>query len=434
MQTTLDANTIIAVVGLGYVGLPLAVEFGKKFETVGYDLSDAKIAHYKKHNDPTGEVSAEDLRAATRLSFTTDAALLAKADVVIVAVPTPVDGAHKPDFSPLVGASITVGTHLKRGAVVVYESTVYPGATEEVCIPLLEKHSGLRWRKDFHVGYSPERVNPGDKERTVTKIVKIVSGDDAATLEKVSALYRAIIVAGVHEASSLKVAEAAKVIENTQRDLNIALMNELALIFNKMGVDTLEVLQAAGTKWNFMPFRPGLVGGLCIGVDPYYLTHKAEMMGYHPQVILSGRRINDGMAAYIAQQTVKGMIKDGGVVKGAKVVVLGLTFKENCPDLRNSKVADVVHELQDFGCEVFVHDPLAEPAEALHEYGITLTPWDALPENADAIVAAVSHKPYLAMKLPEILAKLKRGGLFVDVKSAYDPQALQGAGRRFWRL
>jgi UDP-N-acetyl-D-galactosamine dehydrogenase len=426
--------TIVAVVGLGYVGLPLAVEFGKKYETIGYDLSETKVAHYKNYCDPTGEVSTEDLKAATKLTVSTDPTTLSRADVIIVAVPTPVDEAHIPDFSPLVGSSTTVGKHMKKGAIVVYESTVYPGATEEVCIPLLEKHSGMKWMRDFHVGYSPERVNPGDKERTITKIVKVVSGDDEATLKTVGDLYASVITAGVHRASSIKVAEAAKVIENTQRDLNIALMNELALIFDRIGIDTLEVLQAAGTKWNFLPFRPGLVGGHCIGVDPYYLTHKAEALGYHPQVILAGRRINDGMAAWVAQQTVKHMIKSGSAVKGAKVIVLGLTFKEDCPDLRNSKVADLVKELQSFGCDVAVHDPIAEPPEAEHEYGISLTPWDKLPNEADAIVAAVSHKQYKAMPIGDILGKLKKGGVFTDVKSAYDPVAIRAAGATLWRL
>ena len=426
--------TIVAVVGLGYVGLPLAVEFGKKFETIGYDLSEDKIANYKNYCDPTGEVSSEDLKAATRLTVSTDPASISKADVIIVAVPTPVDEAHIPDFSPLVGSSTTVGKHMKKGAIVCYESTVYPGATEEVCIPLLEKHSGMKWMRDFHVGYSPERVNPGDKERTITRIVKVVSGDDGPTLKTLGDLYESVIVAGVHRASSIKVAEAAKVIENTQRDLNIALMNELALIFDRIGIDTLEVLQAAGTKWNFLPFRPGLVGGHCIGVDPYYLTHKAEMLGYHPQVILAGRRINDGMAAWVAQQTVKNMINNGTPVKGAKVIVLGLTFKEDCPDLRNSKVADLVKELQSFGCDVKVHDPIAENQEAEHEYGISLTPWESLPEQADAIVAAVSHRQYKAMPLADILGRLKSGGVFTDVKSAYDPAAIRAGGALLWRV
>ncbi len=431
---TVGKDTVVAVVGLGYVGLPLAVEFGKQYRTIGFDLSEAKIASYRKHCDPTGEVSTEDLKAATQLSVSTDPSTLKEADFIIVAVPTPVDEGHIPDFSPLVGSSTTVGKHMKRGATVVYESTVYPGATEEVCIPLLEKHSGMKWKQDFHVGYSPERVNPGDKERTITRIVKVVSGDDGPTSEAVAALYGSVITAGVHRASSIKVAEAAKVIENTQRDLNIALMNELSLIFDRIGIDTLEVLQAAGTKWNFLPFRPGLVGGHCIGVDPYYLTHKAEMLGYHPQVILAGRRINDGMAAYVAQQAVKQMINNGSAVKGAKVIVLGLTFKENCPDLRNSKVADLVRELQSFGCDVAVHDPIAEAPEAMHEYGITLTPWGQLPAQAEAVVAAVSHREYLAMPLADITGRLKPGGVFVDVKSAYDPAAIRAAGCTLWRL
>ncbi len=427
-------QSIIAVVGLGYVGLPLAVEFGKKYQTVGYDLSEAKIASYRNHCDPMGEVSTENLKAAKLLTVSVDPASISEADVIIVAVPTPVDDAHVPDFGPLIGSSTTVGKYMKKGAIVVYESTVYPGATEEVCIPLLEEHSGLKWKEGFHVGYAPERVNPGDKERTITKVVKVVSGDDEPTLKAVADLYASVITAGVHAVSSIKVAEASKVIENTQRDLKIALMNELAVIFDKIGIDTLEVLQAAGTKWNFLPFRPGLVGGHCIGVDPYYLTHKSVMLGYHPQVILAGRRINDGMAAYVAQQTIKQLIHNGTNIKGAQVTVLGLTFKEDCPDLRNSKVADVVKELQDFGCSVRVHDPIADSAEALHEYGIDLTPWEGLPEQADAIVAAVSHKEYLSMPLSGILAKLKKGGVFTDVKSAYDPLAIRAAGNKLWRL
>lgn len=434
MLGKLLSELCVAVVGLGYVGLPLAVQFGKKYETIGYDLSEAKVANYKNSYDPTGEVSTEELKAATRLRVTTDPRQLTQADVIIVAVPTPVDQAHIPDFSPLVVSSTTVGKHMKQGAVIVYESTVYPGATEEVCIPLLEKHSGMKWKQDFHVGYSPERVNPGDKERTITKIVKVVSADDEVTLKTLGDLYESIITAGVHRVSSIKVAEAAKVIENTQRDLNIALMNELAIIFDRMGIDTLEVLQAAGTKWNFLPFRPGLVGGHCIGVDPYYLTYKAQRLGYHPEVILAGRRINDGMAAYIAQQTVKQLIQTGGCIKGAKVIVLGLTFKENCPDLRNSKVADVVRELNDFGCEVSVHDPIAEAHEAEQEYGIKLIAWDQLPTPADAIVAAVSHSQYLAMSLGDILGKLKRGGVFIDVKSVYPVAALTDEGLHVWRL
>ncbi len=427
-------SVTIAIVGLGYVGLPLAVEFGKKMPTLGLDLSEAKVAAYRRHIDPTGEVSTQDLQAATQLQCHTDPAVLKEADFIIIAVPTPVGVAHQPDFTPLIKSSEAVGRHMKRGAIVVYESTVYPGATEEVCIPILEKQSGLKWKQDFWVGYSPERINPGDKERTVTKIVKVVSGDTPATLDKVAEVYGSIITAGVYKASSIKVAEAAKVIENTQRDLNIALMNELAIIFDRVGIDTLEVLEAAGTKWNFLPFRPGLVGGHCIGVDPYYLTHKAEMLGYHPQVILAGRRINDGMAAYVAQQTIKQMIGNGTNIKGAKVIVLGLTFKENCSDLRNSKVADLVKELQDFGCEVHVHDPLAEPEQALHEYGITLSEWGQLPHNADAIVAAVSHAEYTDQPVAKLLAPLKPGGVFIDIKSAYLPETITAAGARLWRL
>ena len=429
----MKADEVVAVVGLGYVGLPLAVEFGKKSKTIGFDLSETKIANYKKFIDPTGEVSTEQLQAARHLDVTTDPTMLAGADYIVVAVPTPVDNAHNPDFTPLAGASKTVGTHMKRGAIVVFESTVYPGATEEVCIPILEKHSGLKWKEDFHVGFSPERINPGDKEHTLTTILKVVSGDDDATLERIAALYESVITAGVHRASSIKVAEAAKVIENTQRDLNIALMNELAIIFDKIGIDTLEVLKAAGTKWNFLPFRPGLVGGHCIGVDPYYLTHKAEMVGYHPQVILAGRRINDGMAKFVAEKTVKSMISSGFHVKGSKVNVIGLTFKENCPDLRNSKVADIVHELESYGVDVHVYDPLAESAEAEHEYGIKLESWDSLPK-ADALIAAVPHKEVLALSLTDFQAKLNDGGCFIDVKSQFDEAALREAGYCVWRL
>lgn len=429
----LSGDIAVAVVGLGYVGLPLAVEFGKRYRTIGFDLSEAKISAYRRYQDPTGEVCEADLQAATRLEVTSEPGRLAEADFVVVAVPTPVDAAHIPDFSPLLSASATVGRHMKAGAIVVYESTVYPGATEEVCIPVLEKESGLKWMVDFHVGYSPERVNPGDKERTITKIVKVVAGDDDVTLKMVGDLYESVIDAGVHRVSSIKVAEAAKVIENTQRDLNIALMNELSIIFDKLGIDTLEVLKAAGTKWNFLPFRPGLVGGHCIGVDPYYLTHKAEMLGYNPQVILAGRRINDGMAAFVAQQTIKQMSATGSCIRGAKVIVLGLAFKENCPDIRNSKVADLVRELEDYGCEVIVHDPIAASIEAQSEYGIALVPWEALPIG-DAIVAAVSHRQYQDMALDDLLLKLKPSGVFIDVKSAYPVGDLSGRGVRVWRL
>ncbi len=425
--------TTIAVIGLGYVGLPLAVEFGKKFRTLGFDLSVDKVAAYGRHVDPTGEVSTENLRAATQLTCSTDPAVIGEADFIVVAVPTPVGDAHQPDFTPLVKSSETIGKHLKRGAIVVFESTVYPGATEEVCIPVIEKHSGMKWKTDFFVGYSPERINPGDKERTVTKIVKVVSGDTPATLAEVSRVYGSIITAGVYEATSIKVAEAAKVIENTQRDLNIALMNELSVIFHRIGIDTLDVLKAAGTKWNFLPFRPGLVGGHCIGVDPYYLTHKAEMLGYTPQVILAGRRINDGMGKFVAEQTVKQMIANDHQVKGANVIVLGMTFKENCPDLRNSKVIDVVRELQSFGANVLIHDPIADAGECEHEYRVTLTPWADLPRAA-AIVAAVSHREYLAMGVPALTERLLPRGVFTDVKSSYSIEELAGVGAMVWRL
>ena len=425
--------TIIAIIGLGYVGLPLAVEFGKKFKTLGFDLSEEKIAAYGRHVDPTGEVSTADLKAATQLFCSTDSKIIGEADFIIVAVPTPVDEAHQPDFAPLVKSSESVGRNIKRGAIVVFESTVYPGATEEICIPVIEKFSGLKWKQDFFVGYSPERINPGDKERTVTKITKVVSGDTPATLEKVAEVYGAVITAGVYRASSIKVAEAAKVIENTQRDLNIALMNELAVIFHRVGIDTLEVLKAAGTKWNFLPFRPGLVGGHCIGVDPYYLTYKAEILGYTPQVILAGRRINDGMGKFVAEQTIKQMIANDHSVKGADVIVLGMTFKENCPDLRNSKVIDVVRELKSFGVNVAIHDPIADAGQCEHEYGVTLTPWDELP-RACAIVAAVSHSEYGEMGLEKIVERLMPGGIFVDVKSTYDPAQITSAGMTGWRL
>lgn len=425
--------SVVALVGLGYVGLPLAVEFGKLYRTIGFDLSKSKIDAYRQHRDPTGEVESAALREARLLEFTTDPTALREADFVVIAVPTPVDEAHVPDFSPLVGASESVGRNLKPGAIIVYESTVYPGATEEVCVPIIERVSGKVWKRDFFIGYSPERINPGDREHTLPRITKVVSGDTPETLQKVASMYGSIIPAGVHEAASIKVAEAAKVIENTQRDLNIALMNELSLIFHRIGIDTLDVLKAAGTKWNFLPFRPGLVGGHCIGVDPYYLTHKADMLGYHPQVILAGRRINDGMGKYIADETVKTLIKDGAPVKGAPITVLGLTFKENCPDIRNSKVIDVIRELQSYGTEVYVHDPVAAPDEAFHEYGVRLSAWDELPP-ARAVVAAVAHRQYSEMPFHTLSAKLMPGGLLTDVKCQFDPQIWRDQGFSVWRL
>lgn len=424
---------VVAVVGLGYVGLQLAVAFGARQRTIGFDLSERKIESYRRFEDPTGEVSYEQLRAAQWLSVGCDPAQLRQADYIIVAVPTPVDSAHNPDFTALAGASAAVGRQMKRGAIVVFESTVYPGATEDICIPLLEKHSGLRWKDGFHVGFSPERINPGDREHVLGSIRKVVAGDDATTLEQVAALYQSVVAAGVHRASSIRVAEAAKVIENTQRDLNIALMNELAIIFDRMDIDTLEVLQAAGTKWNFLPFRPGLVGGHCIGVDPYYLTHKAEMLGYHPHVILAGRRINDGMAKFVAEKTIKEMVRAGFKLKGAHVNVLGLTFKEDCPDLRNSKVVDMIHELQSYGVQVHVHDPVADAREAFDEYGLTLESWEQLPQ-AEAIVSAVSHRLLLARSLDELRAKVVEQGCFIDIKSHFDAAALADRGLHVWRL
>ena len=423
----------IAVVGLGYVGLPLAVEFGKRYLTRGIDLSEEKIASYKRYVDPTGEVSSEDLRSAKYLSVTTDPSALSEAQFIVVAVPTPVDDAHQPDFGPLVSASTAVGKHMQAGATVVFESTVYPGATEEICIPIIEKHSGLTWKKDFFVGYSPERINPGDHERTLTKIVKIVAGDTSETLERVAQTYGSIIKAGVYRASSIRVAEAAKVIENTQRDLNIALMNELAIIFHRLDIDTTEVLEAAGTKWNFLPFRPGLVGGHCIGVDPYYLTHKAEKVGYHPQVILAGRRINDCMGKYVAEQTIKQLLQAGFPVRGQNITVLGFTFKENCPDIRNSRVIDVVRELESYGAVVHVHDPIASSADAHHEYGVHLTDWDQLPSSV-AMVFAVGHEEFKSRPVAQYASKLAPGGVLMDVKCQADAQALREHGIRVWRL
>ena len=426
-------SQVIGVVGLGYVGLPLAVEFGKAFDTVGFDISTAKIERYRHCVDPTGEVSTADLTAATRLNFTTNPGDLDRADIVIVAVPTPVNDARLPDFSPLLSACAAVGPHLKSGAIVVFESTVYPGATEEVCIPELERLTGKKWKKDFFVGYSPERINPGDKERTLRKIMKIVAGDTPATLEKLAAAYGSVVDAGIFKASSIKVAEAAKVIENSQRDVNIAFMNELAIIFNKMGLDTAEVLEAAGTKWNFLKFKPGLVGGHCIGVDPYYLTYQAEKFGHHPEVILAGRRINDGMGKYIGEQTVKTMIRTRGSLNGGVVNVLGLTFKENCPDLRNSKVVDIIRELQEYGLTVNVHDPQADSREAVEHYGLSLTAWDNMPK-ADAIVLAVAHREYLGMATEALTASLQPGGCVIDVKAALPRDKIVSQGFAVWRL
>jgi UDP-N-acetyl-D-glucosamine/UDP-N-acetyl-D-galactosamine dehydrogenase len=426
-------SAVVAVVGLGYVGLPLAVEFGKRQRTIGYDHSRERVEAIGRGEDRSGELGADDLRAARALSVTTDAAALREADFVIVAVPTPVDRDKKPDLALLLSASRTVGSNLKRGATVVFESTVYPGATAGVCVPALEDASGLKWKQDFHVGYSPERINPGDREHALARIVKVVSGDSPQTLERVAALYSEIVPAGIHRAASIETAEAAKVIENTQRDLNIALMNELAMVFERLGLDTREVLRAAETKWNFVRFTPGLVGGHCIGVDPYYLTHRAEMAGYHPQVILAGRRINDGMAGFIADKAARMLVRAGKAMRGARINLLGLTFKENVIDLRNSQVAELRKALLAQGAEVHVHDPLADPQDARREYGIELAEWSALP-RADALILAVAHRDYRERASGEFLAKLAPGGCVLDVKGALDLDALRQAGCACWRL
>jgi UDP-N-acetyl-D-galactosamine dehydrogenase len=405
----------IAVIGLGYVGLPLAVAFGEKRQVVGFDINAKRIAELRNGEDFTREVSPEELSAAPQLALTGSLDDIADCTVFIVTVPTPIDDFKTPDLTPLVKASESVGKVLKVGDIVIYESTVYPGATEEVCVPVLERVSGLKFNVDFFAGYSPERINPGDKEHRVTTIMKVTSGSTPAVAEEVDALYADIITAGTHKASSIKVAEAAKVIENTQRDLNIALMNELAMIFARLGIDTHEVLAAAGTKWNFMPFKPGLVGGHCIGVDPYYLTHKAQAVGYHPEVILAGRRVNDGMGAYVASGLVKSMIKAGHTVANARVLVMGFAFKENCPDLRNTRVIDVVKELKEFGCQVDITDCWADSAQAEHECGVSLT---AQPENGDydGVILAVPHREYAAMSSDDLRGYLKEGGVLYDLK------------------
>jgi len=423
----------IAIVGLGYVGLPLAVHFAQKYETIGFDLKGSIVGNCKVHKDPTGEVSKEEFEKALYFTPTTDSTRMSDADFIVVAVPTPIDKARRPDLFPIESAARTVGKVMKKGAIVVFESTVYPGVTEDICVPILEKESGLTWKEDFHVGYSPERINPGDKEHTLTRVVKVVSGDDKDTLEQVAGLYESIITAGVHKTQSIKEAEAAKVIENTQRDLNIALMNELALIFDRLGIDTKNVLEAAGSKWNFLKFSPGLVGGHCIGVDPYYLTFKAESEGYHPEIILSGRRINDNMGRFVVEKTVKMMIEQGQHIKGTKVGILGLTFKEDCPDLRNTRVVDIIEELNSYGCDVMVHDPMADPGEAKEYYGVDLCLWEEL-ENLGAIILAVPHAAYKGKSVAELVSKLGKGGCLIDVKSFLDMDAVKESGIPFWRL
>jgi UDP-N-acetyl-D-glucosamine/UDP-N-acetyl-D-galactosamine dehydrogenase len=423
----------IAIIGLGYVGLPMAVAFGKIHPIVGFDIKKSRIKELINGIDKTLEVESTELKIA-KIKYTDRIVDLKCSDFYIIAVPTPVDKANKPDLTPLIKSSEIIGAVLKKGDIVVYESTVYPGATEEDCIPALERVSGLKFGADFTVGYSPERINPGDKEHTFTKIQKIVAGSDATTLQIVSNVYASVVTAGVFEASSIKVAEAAKVIENTQRDLNIALMNELAMIFKRMDIDTNEVIEAAGSKWNFLKFRPGLVGGHCIGVDPYYLTYKAEKLGYIPQVILAGRRINDGMAAFCAQEFVKKLILNGAKIKGQTVIVYGLTFKENCPDIRNSKVADLVQELQSFGLNVVVTDPHAQSDESEREYGIKITSQKLIPENAIGAVMAVAHQEYTAASVKELFGKLQAKSVIADIKGVLKGEEVAKLGHTLWRL
>jgi len=423
----------IAVIGLGYVGLPLAVHLSEHFNVVGYDLKQKRIEDLKAGKDITLEVSNEEL-SNTDIVFTDDSTELSQCRLIIVAVPTPIDEHRIPDLQPLRSASETAGKHLKKGTCVVFESTVYPGVTEEVCLPILERESGLKMGKDFTLGYSPERINPGDKIHTLDKVVKIVAGSDDKTRKLLAQVYGMVVNAGIHEVTSIKVAEAAKVIENTQRDLNIALMNELAMIFDRIGIDTKEVLQAAGTKWNFLSFEPGLVGGHCIGVDPYYLTFKSESLGYHPEMILAGRRINDNMGKYIAERTVKVLIRSGKQVRDSKVGILGITFKENVPDLRNTKVVDTVRELMDYGIEIHVHDPLADPEEARQYYGIDLKPFENL-AGVDAVIVAVKHDAYLKLGLSEI-GRLCRNhkAVVIDIKGAFSPEEAEKSNILYWRL
>jgi UDP-N-acetyl-D-galactosamine dehydrogenase len=424
---------VVAIVGLGYVGLPLVLEFGRRLPTIGYDIDPGVVERLRAQAVADDPAPAGDRRKVPQPRFTTDAAQLADADFVIVAVPTPIVAANRPDLRPLKLASQTVGRHLKRGATVIYESTVYPGATEEICVPELERSSGMRWREGFHVGYSPERCNPGDPAHELRNVKKIIAGDSGATTDQLSGLYGRIVTAGVHRATSIKVAEAAKVLENTQRDLNIALVNEAAIIFRRLGIDTAEVLAAAATKWNFLPFEPGLVGGHCIGVDPYYLTFKAQTLGVEPEVILAGRKVNDSMGRYLARETIKELVRLRGPLAHTQVNVLGITFKENCEDARNSRVVELVRELGDLGVSVAVHDPRADSAWVRAEYGVELVAWDALP-RADCIVLAVPHDEFLQLPLPDLAACLTAGGLIVDIKSRLPRDAITAAGLHYWRL
>lgn len=429
----LNRKEKIAVVGLGYVGIPLAVEFAKHVDVIGFDINEEKVSSYIDGYDVTKEVGDENLKN-TSVEFTTDETKLKEAKFYIVAVPTPINSDKTPNLRPVIGATETVARNITKGSIVVYESTVYPGTTEEICIPILEKISGLKYGEDFKIGYSPERINPGDKINRLTTIVKIVSGCDVKTLDTVAKVYELIIEAGVYRAESIKVAEAAKVIENSQRDINIAFMNELAMVFNKMGIDTKEVLKAAGTKWNFLNFTPGLVGGHCIGVDPYYFVYKAEELGYHSQIILAGRKINDGMAKYVAENTIKSLIKADKKIKGAKVLVMGLTFKENCPDTRNTKVVDIIEELKDYGVDVLIYDPVADSDEAFSEYGIKLNSKDDL-KNVDAVICAVAHENLKSINLEQLEGMYNEGSkVLIDIKGVYDKVEAQNRGLIYWRL
>jgi UDP-N-acetyl-D-galactosamine dehydrogenase len=424
----------IAVVGLGYVGLPLAVALARHFRVLGFDISRSRVDELRHGRDRTGEVTSRDLLDAD-IKYSADPDVLSQAKLIIIAVPTPIDSNHRPALGPIQAATVTVGQHMRKGSVVVYESTVYPGLTEEVCLPLLEDKSGLCCGRDFWIGYSPERINPGDKVNTLENIVKVVSGQTPEITDFLADVYKTVVQAGIHKAPSIKVAEAAKVIENTQRDLNIALMNELALIFERMGIDTLDVLEAAGTKWNFLPFRPGLVGGHCIGVDPYYLTFKAEALAYHPQIILAGRRINDNMGAFVAQKVVKNIIQAGNGVHGARVGVLGLTFKENVPDLRNTRVIDIIHELKSFCVQVLVHDPLVDPVEVEQEFGLEVTPWEEL-NDLDALILAVPHTWYQNLTTEQIMTCMHSAqkAVIADIKGILQPAEIREQGAVYWRL
>ncbi len=427
-----NSSSVISVIGLGYVGLPVAVAFANTFPVIGFDVNQRRIHELANGTDANEQIQPSGLKNSN-LSFTANAHDLRNANFHIITVPTPVDKGQQPDLSCLIAASQTVGKALKKGDIVIYESTVYPGATEEECVPVLEKNSGLTYNTDFFVGYSPERINPGDTEHTFETIRKVVSGSTPEALEKIAAMYGTVVKAGIHKAPTIKVAEAAKVIENTQRDLNIALMNECAVLFEKLDIDTCDVLAAARTKWNFLPFVPGLVGGHCIGVDPYYLTHKAITVGYHPQVILAGRRINDGMGAFIAERTIKELIRAGQSILGAQATVLGITFKENCKDIRNSKVIDVIHALQGYGMDVQIHDPIADPEEVKHEYGLTLTPWDKL-KPAKAIISVVAHDEYKKLSVDNMSDLMTPNPILIDVKALFDGNAFTKRGVRYWRL